>query len=293
MGSAVKSLVGPAIGMATGNPMLGTAIGSAISSSGARKSAAQAQQTAREQAELAYQRSLPISVSGMFGDVGFDEATRTMDIGMSPELQAEYDVALADPARQRGFIAGLEADPMAAAETFYQQQRQLYAPQQEADRIALENRLLAQGMLGSTGGEGQMAALRSAQYMQDLQARQGARQEAQQLIDTYRARAAQGLAQAEAIGGLPAKYAALSRGVGSDLGTSAAETAKTITGAAQAGAQTASSMALGQMGMFSNLVNPKNSSGGWNPFASNKLYGGEAMSAADMGGFTGYNFGGQ
>ena len=292
MGSVVGSVIGNAIAPGIGG-QIGGALGGAMASRKASKAAGQAQQTANEQARLAYERSLPINVGGMFGDVTYDEATRQMQIGLSPELQAEYDVALADPARQRQFIAGIEGDPMAAAESFYQQQREIYSPQQEADRLALEERLLAQGMLGSTGGAGQMQALRSAQYMQDLTARQAARQEAQQLIDTYRARQAQGLAQAEAIGGLPGKYASLSRGVGSDLGTSAAESAKTITGAAQAGAQTATSMALGQMGMFSNLVGGKSGNQAWNPFASNKLYGGEAMSAADMGGFTGYNFGGQ
>jgi len=268
MGSAVKSLVGPAIGMATGNPMLGMAIGGAVAGYGADKASRQAQATAREQAELAYKRSLPINVGGMFGDVSYDEQSRTMDVGLSPELQAQYDIALADADRQRQYISGIEGDPMAAAESFYQQQRELYAPQQEADRIALENRLLAQGMLGSTGGQGQMEALRSAQYTQDLQARQAARQEAQQLIDTYRARTAQNLASVEALGGLPLQYANLSRGIGSDLGSAAGTAAKTVTDAAQARAQTQSNMALGTMGMFSRILAPQS---GNNTTAGNQI----------------------
>jgi len=268
MGSAVKSLVGPAIGMATGNPMLGMAIGGAVAGYGADKASRQAQATAREQAELAYKRSLPINVGGMFGDVSYDEQSRTMDVGLSPELQAQYDIALADADRQRQYISGIEGDPMAAAESFYQQQRELYAPQQEADRIALENRLLAQGMLGSTGGQGQMEALRSAQYTQDLQARQAARQEAQQLIDTYRARTAQNLASVEALGGLPLQYANLSRGLGSDLGSAAGTAAKTITDAAQARAQTQTNMGLGTMGMFSRVLAPQ---AGNNTTAGNQI----------------------
>ena len=267
MGSVVGSVIGNAIAPGIGG-QIGGALGGAMASRKASKAASQAQQTANEQARLAYERSLPINVGGMFGDVTYDEATRQMQIGLSPELQAEYDVALADPARQRQFIAGIEGDPMAAAESFYQQQRQLYAPQQEADRIALENRLLAQGMLGSTGGQGQMEALRSAQYTQDLQARQAARQEAQQLIDTYRARTAQNLASVEALGGLPLQYANLSRGVGSDLGSAAGTAAKTVTDAAQARAQTQSNMALGTMGMFSRILAPQS---GNNTTAGNQI----------------------
>jgi hypothetical protein len=234
MGSVVGSVIGNAIA-----PGIGGQIGGAIGGSlGKKKAASGAQQAANREAELAYQRSLPVNVSGMFGDVSYDEEGRMLDISADPRLQAEADIAIQDPAKQRAFREQLEGDPFQAADKFYQMQRQLYAPQQQKDRLELEERLLAQGMLGSTGGAERQRALREAQAQQDLQAQYGAIDKAQSLIDTYRGRELEGIGTFETIGALPFKYGELSRGIGSNLG-SAAQTAATMRNrAAQARAQT-------------------------------------------------------
>ena len=110
MGSVVGSVIGTAVGGPIGG-QIGGAIGGRLDK---KKAASGAQQAANREADLAYQRSLPIGVGGMFGDVSYDEATRQMSIAADPRLQAEYDIALQDPARQRAFRAELEADPYAA-----------------------------------------------------------------------------------------------------------------------------------------------------------------------------------
>ena len=238
-------------------PSVATGVGAAVGLYGARKQASAAQSAAdaqRQAAEMQYKASLPVGVTGMFGDVAFDEDTRQMTITGDPRLQAEYDIALQDPAKQRAFRAELEADPYAAGQKFYEMQKELYAPQQEKERLALEERLLAQGMLGSTGGAERQRALLEAQQMQDLQAQYGGLEQAQSLIDLYRGRELEGIGTFETIGALPFKYGELSRGISSGIG-SAAETAAKIKGkAAGALGQTKTNLADIYSGIGEDLV---------------------------------------
>jgi len=238
-------------------PSVATGIGAAVGLYGARKQASAAQSAAdaqRQAAEMQYKASLPVGVTGMFGDAAFDEDTREMTITGDPRLQAEYDIALQDPAKQRAFRAELEADPYAAGQRFYEMQKAIYAPQQERDRLELEERLYAQGMLGSTGGAERQRALREAQGQQDLQAQYAGLDKAQSLIDLYRGRELEGIGTAETIGALPFKYAELSRGIGSDLGSAAETSAKMKSSAAQAMAQSKANLADIGSGIFKDTV---------------------------------------
>ena len=241
-------------------PSIGTAIGAGVSLLGqrsARKSQAAASDAASREAELAYQRSLPWDVKGAFGEANYDEDGRQLDMSLSQPWQSEYDLAMQGAKDQRGYIAGMEGDPYAAGQKFYEQQKALYAPDQEKDRLDLEKRLLGQGMFGSSGGAAQTEALRKAQAQVDLQAQYGGLEKAQGLIDTYRGRAATDLGMAETIGQMPQKYAETGRGIGTGLGSIAGTSAQLSAQAAQARGASQASSALGMAGQFNNLVNPE------------------------------------
>jgi len=243
-------------------PDIGSAIGGGISLLGQRsaaKSQSAASSAAERQAELAYQRSLPWDVKGAFGEAEYDEEGRQLDMSLSAPWQSEYDLAMAGADKQRGFISGMEADPMAAGKKFYEMQKAIYAPEQEKDRLALENRLLAQGMLGSTGGASRIEALRKAQEMQDLEAQYAGLDKAQGYIDTYRGRSATDLGMAETIGQMPQKYAETGRGIGTGMSSIAGTAAKLSGQAAQARGASQANRWLGMGGQFNDLVNPKQS----------------------------------
>ena len=241
-------------------PDIGSAIGGGISLLGqrsARKSQAAASDAASREAELAYQRSLPWDVKGAFGEAEYDEEGRQLDMSLSQPWQSEYDLAMQGAKDQRGYIAGMEADPYVAGQKFYEQQKALYAPDQAKDRLDLEKRLLGQGMLGSSGGAARQEALRKAQAQVDLQAQYGGLEKAQGLIDTYRGRAATDLGMAETIGQMPQKYAETGRGIGTGMSSIAGTAAELSGQAAQARGASQANTALGMAGQFNNLVNPK------------------------------------
>ena len=239
--------------------MLASAAIGALGASKQRKAQAQAGREAREAADLAYKRSLPWDVQGAFGEAQFDEEGRSLGLSLSQPWQSEYDLAMAGAGKQRGFIAGMEADPMAAGQKFYEMQKAIYAPEQEKERLAQENRLLAQGMLGSTGGASRIEALRKAQEAQDLQAQYAGLDKAQGMIDTYRGRAATDLGMAETIGQLPQKYAETGRGIGTGMSTVAGAAGKMQSAAAQARAASMSNIYGDVAGQFQGLVNPQKS----------------------------------
>ena len=239
-------------------PDVATGIGAGVSLIGQRKAskaqAAASDAQARE-AELAYQRSLPWDVGGAFGEAKFDEEGRRLDLSLSEPWQSEYDLALQGAKDQRSYIAGMEADPMAAGQKFYEMQKALYAPEQEKARLDLEKRLLGQGMFGSSGGAAQSEALRKAQAMQDLQAQYSGLDKAQSMIDTYRGRAATDLGMAETIGQMPQKYAETGRGIGTGMSSIAGTAAQLSGQAAQARGASEANRWLGMADQFSGLTN--------------------------------------
>jgi len=201
------------------------------------KAGGAAASAAEAAAEKAYQRALPWDVSGSFGEATYDQEGKKLTTSLSEPWQSEYDLAMSDAAKQRGYISGMEADPMAAGKKFYEQQKALYAPEQEEDRLNMEKRLLGQGMFGSTGGAGQMNALLDAQAQQDLQAQYSGLDQAQGYIDTYRGRSATDLSNAQIIGKLPDAYGKQGQVIGSGLSASAQKAGQMESDAAQARGQ--------------------------------------------------------
>ncbi len=201
-----------------------------IAAESAEDAANEAAGSTERAAEKAWSRSLPWDVKGSFGEATFtyeeDPETghmvkRDISLNLSEELQKEYDYKAGGPERQRAFIEEYQTDPDKAAQAYYDRYKQTVAPEQQQMFFDMENRLLGQGMLGSTGGASRMQALKKAQLMRDYQARIGADTQVQAHIDTYRARGAQDLAGAVAIGELPYNYAALGGGQGAKLAQSA------------------------------------------------------------------------
>ena len=203
----------------TGAAMLG---GSIISGLGARSAAKRNAAAQDRAAQLAYEQSLPWSTSGMFGSATFDEDGRTAEMTLSPELQAHYDRLFGRAGATAEQVEAMSGDPFAMQQKLYEQQKGLFAPQQERERLAMENRLRAQGMLGATGGQMRMGTLLESQQMQDLARQVQSMEQAQQLIDDYRDREAGDISDALNLGELPLAYANLGRGIGT--GTSPAAT---------------------------------------------------------------------
>ena len=257
----------------TGGQLLGAGIG-LLGQRSARKGQASAAAASERAAELAYERSLPWNVKGAFGEANYDEEGRQLDMSLSQPWQSEYDLAMQGAKDQRGYIAGMEADPMAAGQKFYEMQKALYAPDQEKDRLDLEKRLLGQGMLGSSGGAARQEALRKAQAQVDLQAQYGGLQQAQGMIDTYRGRAATDLGMAESIGQMPQKYAETGRGIGTGMSTIAGAAGNMTSSAAQAGAATNAAMSLGLAKQFTGMRRGDTWGGGdtWGPSGSQGMF---------------------
>ena len=259
----------------TAAAMVGSSLISGYGSNKAAKKTASAQ---RDAAQLQYQQSLPWSTTGLFGGATFDEGGRTAELALSPELKAEYERLYGRAGATAEEVAALAGDPFTAQKKLYEQQKSLFAPQQEKERLAMESRLLSQGRLGTTGGAGQFGEVIERQQMQDLARQVQSMDQAQGLIDTLRAREAGDISQALTLGELPLRYAELGRGIGSGL-SSAAQYGGQLRSQAAAGLGGSQAAFWDQLGgkvggMFQNQGTPVGGGSYWNPTPST-LFGGE------------------
>jgi len=180
-----------------------------------RKDAKAAQQYAEEFAKSVEFK--PWDVSGPLGGATFEDGSATT--ALSPEMQNQLTGLFSQASGYGDALAAY--DPAAAQQEMYQQQRSMFAPQQAQDRLAMENRLLAQGMLGSTGGAGRTQSLLEAQGQQDMAAQMNAWQQAQAQQQNLQ----QG--QSQALGNIYNIGSSLSGlfGTGSGLGAEASRSA--------------------------------------------------------------------
>jgi hypothetical protein len=220
----------------------------------ANKQAKKAVGAATDQANIAYQQSLPQQYTGMFG--GYDPDTGEFLNQDMQNLMQQY-------MNRRGQTAAQiqDLDPMELQQQLYNQQLGLLAPEQERQSLAQESRLLQQGRLGSTGGAGQMQALQEAQGQQRLGLLSNSYQQAQATQDAMRQREMQDLATMMQIGSIPGQYAGQSMNLAKLRGANAWNRANMISGAVtnKAGANTLmASNAVSNFGNqdFSNFSNP-------------------------------------
>jgi len=199
--------------------VVGSIAGSLIAARGAKKAAQSQAAAAERNAQLAYEQSKPRDVSGLFGTATFDPETQAASLALSPELQEIYKQRLA---RAGGYTQAISAyDPSRYQEQFYEEEKALAAPAEERERLALEERLLAQGMLGSTGGALRQQSLLEAQSTKDLARRAEARSAAQQELTFLRGLESGDVGTATQLGALPMDYASLGRGIGTGMSSAA------------------------------------------------------------------------
>jgi len=214
----------------------GAVAGAVIGAYGANKAAKKQSAAADRNADKAYEQSLPWSMQGMFGGASFDEEGRMAYTELSPEMQEQYNAMME---RSRGYADQIsQFDSGQMQEDFYQEQKALSEPGEQQDRLAMENRLYAQGMLGSSGGEGRMRGLQTAQSMKDLARRAEARSASEAQLDRIRGRQSSDFGAALQIGALPMDYANLGRGIGSGMSGAAQSGAAMRNTAAQNAADT-------------------------------------------------------
>jgi len=113
------------------------------------------------------------------------------------------------------------ADPFEAADMFYQQGQALVAPEEAQLRSDAETRLLAQGRLGSTGGQRAMGELEKQILMDRDRRRLGSMNQAQQLITNLLGRETADLGTAVGLLDVPIQYSNVGRGIGGTLGQAA------------------------------------------------------------------------
>jgi hypothetical protein len=161
--------------------------------------------------------SKPYGLTGPTGGITWDYDAKMGTAALSPEMAALADRLFGRAETQ---AASLNAyDPQTAAQDYYQQ---YVAPdlmrEQEQQRLAMENRLLSQGMLGSTGGMLQSRGLLEAQEASRRQARGEAFSQSQAMIDAMRQREMADIAQAASIYEAPVSLFQTGAGVGSNIG---------------------------------------------------------------------------
>jgi hypothetical protein len=216
---------------------IGSAIGGALGLISSKKSSDSAKDAASTSAEgqvqaaqIAADSALPWSTTGTGGYATFDEEGRTADLGLNPELQNIYDGMLSRSHTWQPMIQDFINDPWGAQDALYNQLKEVYAPQQERERLSMEKRLLSQGLFGQGEGEAganpHMQALLEAQQMQDLNLRNQSMSQVQSLIDKYLGRQTADIGQATGLLDVPIQYANVGTGIGGNLasgGNAAAE----------------------------------------------------------------------
>ena len=161
--------------------------------------------------------SQPYGLTTPMGGVSWDYDAKTGEAYITPEMQAIADRLLSRSEQYSGAISGY--DPYTAAQQYYEE---FVAPDlmkgQEQQRLALENRLLSQGMLGSTGGALRAEALGQAQEASLRAARGEAFQQSQSYLDAMRQRELADIAAAAGIYESPATLLGTGAGIGTNLG---------------------------------------------------------------------------
>lgn len=138
-------------------PVAGSLVGGGLSLYGANSAANKLSDAANNAADKS--KFTPYNVFSGAGSGTFNGTTATGTL--SPEYLALRNKYLQNA---NGNLNALQNyDPQAAANDVYGKLSALSNPQEEQDRLNQENRLLAQGMLGSTGGGIQRQALLTSQ----------------------------------------------------------------------------------------------------------------------------------
>lgn len=256
-------------GSLSGGDILGGLVGGGLSYLGARESASAARSAAqaeadalRQSAAAAQAAAQPWGVGSLGGTAGFDEDSRTALLNLSPQLADIYQGALDRSGLFGGQATAIGADPFDAANYFFEQQQQYWDPREEQLRTDAETRLMAQGRLGSTGGQRALGELEESIASSQQQRRTQSFNQAQALVDTLLGREAGDIGTATGLLNIPMQQANLGLGLGANLGGQAAaglqarSRAANILGQSQAGSSMGSTLS-GLGGLFLNNLQPQ------------------------------------
>lgn len=128
----------------------------------------------------------PYNISSGMGRTYVDPATGEMKSELAPEWQNAQNTLMDS---FYGNMQQANMDPMQASQYAYNMGSQLNAYQDEQNRLGLENRLLSQGMLGSTGGGTQMRSLYDSMNQRDLAREAQSLTLGQDMLNQYQNRA--------------------------------------------------------------------------------------------------------
>ena len=228
----------------------------------ADRQAKKAQQSANQEADFAYQQSLPQNYQGMFG--GYDTGTGEY---LNENMQG-YMGDYFNRAEQTGAQIG-NFSPEQYAQNMYDTDLAMLNPELEQQALGMESRLAQQGRLGSTGGAGQYGGLMQAQNMTRLGLRRDSYNKSQTQLDAMRRRQQEDMSYGMGIGNLAANYGTQSLNFANQRGTAAFNAANMRSGAAlgRAGAMA---------GMIGSGLQGFNSQEGMefsNPFARGGMFG--------------------
>ena len=173
--------------------------------------------TVSANADAAMAASMPWAVGGTGGMADFDPEGRAALLERSPELQNIYSGALGRSGLWGAQAAKFMGDPFSAADKFYQMQQELIAPEEQKLRLAAEDRLRAQGRLGTTGGMNQYGEVEKQILGGQNERRVSSFNQAQAYIDSLLGRESGDIGTATGLLNIPLQYAALGRGIGGDL----------------------------------------------------------------------------
>lgn len=209
--------------------LIGELIGGGLSAYGAYTSAEAAADAAANfsaanvaAADSALTAAEPYGVMSPGGSFSFDADKKTGTAALSPELEEYYKGALGRAGLWGGMVTEMGLDPWQTATTFYNQQQNLMAPQEEKLRTDLETRLLSQGRLGSTGGQAQQKVLEDSILAGQDERQMQAFTRSQNLINSLLGRESADIGTALQMLDVPMQLGNLGRGVGGTLGSAAA-----------------------------------------------------------------------
>lgn len=199
IGSAFGGPIGGTIGSAVGGSLFGGggSGGGPVSQAGAQYGMGEAMIGGTKEGVDAARRYMeatrfsPLQTQLLGGGVTATDGG--LQVGMAPGYESLFGQALG---RAPSWMEGISADPFEMQQKLYQQQMRILEPEYERQQLDLENRLLSQGMLGSTGGSERMRGLLEAQDVGRQKALLGAYETGQQFVDAAQARQAQDIKQA-------------------------------------------------------------------------------------------------
>tara|TARA_R110000822_G_scaffold105188_1_gene232621 strand:+ start:3924 stop:4760 length:837 start_codon:yes stop_codon:yes gene_type:complete len=235
---------------------LGSAlIGGGLSYLGAQESGDAARAAAQTQADAirssaasAEAAANPWNVGSLGGTTTFDPESKSALLNLSPELTNIYSGLLSRSGLFGQQANAYSADPMMAANQFYNQQQEYFQPREDRARTDLETRLLAQGRLGSTGGQRQYGELEESILAQQNQRQTAAYSQSQMMIDQLLGRESGDIGQAVGLLDVPQQQGNLAMGIGGQLGSAAATGLAARSAAAQTLGQANAQSTLGSVG---------------------------------------------